>query len=75
MSPFFTLQRQLSWEPQRQLPLAVVAGKPPDPHVAERKLQLTSLLREDKLEWYRKRAIAGVVAAPIRVLYGNKNQD
>lgn len=56
MSPFFTLQRQLSFEPQRRLPVAVVAGLPPDPQKAREKLVIEEL--HTKLPYYRKQAIS-----------------
>ena len=56
MSPFFTLQRQLSFEPERRLPVAVVAGTPPDPQKAREKLVIQSL--HTKLPYYRKQAFS-----------------
>ena len=56
MSPFFTLQRQLSYEPQRRLPVAVVVGTPPDPQRAREKLLIEAL--HTKLSYFRKQPIA-----------------
>ena len=51
MSPFFTLQRQLSYEPERRLPVAVVAGVPPDPRRAREKLVIEAL--HSKLSYFK----------------------
>ena len=56
MSPFFTLQRQLSYEPERRLPVAVVAGVPPDPQRARQKLVIESL--HTRLSYFRTQPIA-----------------
>ena len=56
MSPFFTLQRQLSYEPQRRLPVAVVVGTPPDPQRAREKLVLPAL--HTRLSYFRNKSIA-----------------
>lgn len=56
MSPFFTLQRQLSYEPQRRLPVAVVVGTPPDPDRAREKLIIEAL--HTKLSYFRGQPIA-----------------
>ena len=55
MSPFFTLQRQLSYEPQRRLPVAVVVGTPPDPQRAREKLLIEAL--HTKLSYFRSQPI------------------
>ena len=56
MSPFFTLQRQLSYEPQRRLPVAVVVGTPPDPQRARQKLVIEAL--HTRLSYFRTQALA-----------------
>ena len=56
MSPFFTLQRQLSYQPERRLPVAVVVGTPPDPQRARDKLVFPAL--HTRLSYFRSQALA-----------------